>query len=220
MKKWLPATFVLLACAASGQMAVAQNGSFRPWLAQADFSGESQQPVIASVAGAGGSVIETASDSFMKLPSVSVRHAIKAPLARVWASWNDFGGIYKFHPALKHSRLLPGSPATGVGCTRQCDMKDGKNWVRERIVAYVPEQSQVIDLYDSTMPLKRARAFLELKALSVDETEVVMTMRFEPKMGFLGRLMVPMMKMQFKKMLNSVLLANDTFVTQGKALGG
>lgn len=42
-----------------------------------------------------------------------------------------------------------------------------------------------------------------------------MRMEFEPKMGILGKMMVPMMKSKFKGMLNALLEGNDAFVTRG-----
>ncbi|MEO0458370.1 MAG: hypothetical protein AAF152_17565 [Cyanobacteria bacterium P01_A01_bin.114] len=43
-----------------------------------------------------------------------------------------------------------------------------------------------------------------------------MTMEFEPKLGVVGKLMVPMMKPKFKGMLNALLAGNDAFVTRGQ----
>ena len=150
------------------------------------------------------------------MATVSVNRVINAPIEEVWASWDDFGGIYKFNPNLNHSRLLEGSRLTGKGAKRQCDINDGKNWIREEVLEYVPRQRMKINIYEGTMPLKRAIATLTFKQISTHQTEVRMVMEFEPKMGLLGKLMVPMMKPKFTTMLGTLLEGNDRFVTQGQ----
>lgn len=150
------------------------------------------------------------------MATVTVNRTINAPIEKVWASWDDFGGIFKFNPNLTQSYLIEGSQPTGKGAKRQCDINDGKNWIREEVVAYVPNNSMKINIYDGTMPLKQAIATLDFRQLGRDQTGVTMTMEFEPKMGLLGKLMVPMMKPKFKGMLNKLLAGNDAFVTKGQ----
>ena len=142
---------------------------------------------------------------------VSATHIVEAPAEEVWKSWDDFGNISKFHPALKGSHLLD-TQATGLGAKRQCDMKDGKNHIRERIVDYVPNERMVIDIYDGTMPLKEAVATLTLQSSGTDRTIVRMDMEFTPKFGLLGGLMTPLMKPQFRGLLTSLLEANAAYV--------
>lgn len=151
-----------------------------------------------------------------KMPSIVLHHTVDAPADQVWASWNDFGNVYKFNPVLSHSQLLAESPKEGVGCSRECNMKDGKNWVRERIIDYSPNKSMTVDIYQGTMPLRKAQAVVEINPINAHKTDVKFTMRFEPKFGILGKMMVPMMKAQFRKMLGELLIANSAFVTQGK----
>lgn len=148
------------------------------------------------------------------MAKVTVARTVNAPIEQVWASWDDFGEIYKFNPNLNSSHLLEGSRPTGQGAKRQCNINDGKNWIREEVLEYVPNQHMKINIYDGTMPLKQAVATIQFKQVNVSHTEVMMTMEFEPKMGLLGQLMVPMMKPKFKGMLNALLKGNDAFVTQ------
>ncbi|MEL6207810.1 MAG: SRPBCC family protein [Pseudomonadota bacterium] len=142
---------------------------------------------------------------------VIVEKVVSATPADVWASWDDFGNIAKFNPNLAGSHLLA-DQATGVGATRQCDMKDGKNHIRERIVEYAPKQRMVVDIYEGTMPLKKAVATIVLSPAGSGRTRVQMKMEFQPKFGLLGALMVPMMKPQFRKMLQALLDGNATYV--------
>lgn len=150
------------------------------------------------------------------MANVTVNRTINAPVEKVWESWDDFGNIYKFNPNLNHSYLLANSQPTGAGAKRQCNINDGKNWIREEVVGYVPNQSMTLNIYEGTMPLKQAIATIRFRTIGPNQTEVSMTMEFEPKMGLLGKLMLPMMKPKFKVMLNALLAGNDAFVTQGQ----
>lgn len=152
------------------------------------------------------------------MPTVTVHRTINAPLSEVWAAWDDFGNIAKFNPNLSSSHSLPGSQPTGQGATRQCNLADGKNHIRERIIDYAPRSRIVVDIYEGTMPLQRAVATVTLRAAGRERTEIDMKMEFVPKFGLLGRMMVPMMKPQFRKMLNGLLGANANFVERGIVL--
>ena len=150
---------------------------------------------------------------------LTVAKNVDAPIGEVWESWADFGNIYRFNPNLKHSRLLSdASEPVGVGSTRHCDMADSKNWIRERIVDYRPHQSVKIDVYEGTLPLKSMLATFDFEKLSNDRTRVQMKVEFEPKMGIVGRLMVPLMKRQFRPMLQSLLDCNAAHVERGETV--
>ncbi|MEM8849995.1 MAG: SRPBCC family protein [Pseudomonadota bacterium] len=142
---------------------------------------------------------------------VTVDRIVKAPPLDVWQSWDDFGNIAAFNPNLSGSHLLD-TQTTGLGATRQCDLSDGKNHIRERIVEYVPGERMVVDIYDGTMPLKAAKAVITLTPQGKHRTRVQMRMEFVPKFGALGVLMVPLMKPQFRKMLRALLDGNAAHV--------
>lgn len=97
-------------------------------------------------------------------------------------------------------------------------MKDGKNFVREEIVDYVPQQRMAIKIYDGTMPMKSALATISFKALSDQVTEVSFDMEFIPKMGVIGLMMVPMMKGMMRKTIQGILSGNADYVEQGIVL--
>ncbi len=146
--------------------------------------------------------------------NVTVARTLNAPREAVWAAWADFGNVAVWHPFVSHSKLL-GDPAEPVqlGSRRQCDLADGKNVARERIVEFAPLERLKIDLYDGTMPLKAAVATVSFGAPDTTKTRVVLGMDFEPKYGLLGKLMAPMMKRQFKRMFSELLEANERHVT-------
>ena len=118
---------------------------------------------------------------------------IDRPAAEVWSVLADFEGISSWNPNLSDSYLLEGSTSTGVGARRQCDMKDGKNWIRELVTSWDDGSSYSVDIYEGTMPLKTASATLGVRPLSATTSEAYMEMDYEPKMGVLGRVMDVMM---------------------------
>ena len=150
------------------------------------------------------------------MAQVILTREINAPVAEVWASWDDYANIDRYNPNLKQSFLINGSDATGMGATRQCDLEDGKNYIQERITRYVPEKRMTLDIYNGTLPLKKAEADIRLRPLGPTRTELQFIMRFTPKMGLLGLLMVPMMKPQFRKLLGKLVDANKAYVERGE----
>ncbi len=149
------------------------------------------------------------------MAKVHLKRMIDAPVAKVWDSWNDYGNVDKFNPNLSRSFLIGDNGETGLGATRQCDLNDGKNYIQEKIIAYVPERKIAVDIYNGTMPLKRAVATIELIPLAANRTEVNFTMEFTPKFGILGKVMIPLMKPQFKKLLNKLIDGNKAYLEDG-----
>ena len=111
------------------------------------------------------------------MQTIQVQKIVNAPIEEVWASWDDFGNIYKFNPTITASRLLSGD-STGIGARRECDLKDGKNWVREKIVDYVPLKRLGIHIYDSSMPIKTMLATVTFRAVTEAKTVVVFRAEF------------------------------------------
>jgi len=142
--------------------------------------------------------------------NITVGKTLNAPRKAVWASWADFGNVAAWHPFVSHSKLL-GDPTEPVqlGSRRQCDLADGKNMVRERIIEYTPEERLKIEMYDGTLPMKTVVATVSFGAPDAERTRVIMSMDFEPRYGLLGKLMVPMIKRQFRKMFTELLDANE-----------
>lgn len=149
------------------------------------------------------------------MAKVEIKRTINAPVAKVWESWNDYGNIDKFNPNLNRSFLIEGSGETGLGAKRQCDLNDGKNYIQEKVIEYIPERRIAIDVYNGTMPLKRAIATADMKPLGANRTELTFTMEFTPKFGLIGRLMIPLMKPQFRKLLGKLMDGNKAFVEDG-----
>lgn len=153
------------------------------------------------------------------MSKIIVSKRVNASIEDVWSSWDDFGNIYKYNPGLKASRLLSSADVpTRVGTTRQCDMADGKNWVREEVIDYKPGRSMKIDVYDSSLPLKSMVANIEFEAVTAQRTRVRFTAEFEPKFGVIGKILAPLMKRQFEPVLQALLDSNAQYVEQGNAV--
>ncbi len=152
------------------------------------------------------------------MANVSVTRTINAPVEQVWAAWDDYADIQKFNPNLKRSFLLKGSRPTGLGAERQCDFIDGKNHIKERVIEYVPNQKMVVDIYDGTVPFKAAQAVIEMTPLGREKTRLDFTFRFTPKMGIIGKLMIPLIKSQFAPALANLVDGNKDFIENGKTI--
>ena len=146
---------------------------------------------------------------------IVVTREINAPIDKLWDSWDDFANIDKFNPNLNRSFTINGTEATGLGAERQCDFSDGKNHIVERVMVYEPEKRLLVDIYDGTVPLKKAEGDFTFRKLGPARSSVTMTFRFIPKFGLLGRLMVPLIKAQFRPALGKLLDGNKAYLEDG-----
>ncbi len=130
---------------------------------------------------------------------------VDAPIEKVWNAWDRFADIDFFRAAVDKSYLMEGTPQEGLGAKRHCDLSDGKNFLEEEIVEYIPNSLISYAVVNGSMPLKSAVARIELKDLGKNRTEMQFTMDFEPSMGIFGKMMLPIMKPQFTKTLGRIL---------------
>lgn len=133
------------------------------------------------------------------MQTVSVTETINAPISDVWKSIDDYANIDQFNPNLTKSFLINGSAPTGLGAERQCDLINGKNYVREKIVGYETNRRFAVDIYEASVPIKQAEVEFTLREINERCTELTMTMNFEPKFGFLNAVMGPLMKGPMRK---------------------
>jgi hypothetical protein len=125
------------------------------------------------------------------MPTITVTRNTKAAPATAWALLSDFGAIDAFNPTLKESHLLDGSCEIGLGAERQCTLKDGRNFIHERVVDWQEGRSYRIEVFGGTMPMDDLMAEL---AVTPDHAGSVlrMTMSYRPRWGLLGRLIDPL----------------------------
>ena len=143
------------------------------------------------------------------MTNISVTRKTKASPEACWDLLSDFANIDFFNPGVKESRLLNGSSERGVGAVRQCDLTDGKNFIRERIIDWQEGKSYTVSIYEGTMPLKNTVATLKIEPDGAG-TILAMEMEYIPKFGPLGALMnVVMLRRMMEKSMRSVVQGLD-----------
>ena len=145
------------------------------------------------------------------MATLSKHHIVNAGIGDTWATWDDFPNIADFHPDVTNSFTINATAATGMGAERKCEFGP-KDYALEKIVGYTPQKQIVIDLYEVSFPIRDAVATFDFEEVDTNRTRVTMTMRFTPKMGLLGKMMLPLMKRQFGAALEKLLANNARHV--------
>jgi Polyketide cyclase / dehydrase and lipid transport len=142
----------------------------------------------------------------------SVSRIVLAPLVELWQLLDDFAAIDALHPMVSRSRAL-GNPqiCTGPGARRECELSDGHNWLRERIVEYIPLHTIATELYESSLPLSAQKTTYSLHAVSPTSTRLDIQVQFAAAGGLLGRLRRPLLQRRLKQ-FTGVLLLNTARV--------
>ena len=97
---------------------------------------------------------------------ISTKRRINASPEGLWNYLGDYSNIYKFNPLIKDSHFIEGTIACEVGSTRNCDMITG-DYLKERITEWKEGSHYTVEIYDTSMPVKKAIATLGLN--KVDE---------------------------------------------------
>jgi len=112
---------------------------------------------------------------------------INAPADKVWSILDDFGGVEKFSIGIDKASLI-GDKSTGLGAKRKCVFHD-QNSVVEEIIEYQANESFKVVLTESAMPMKTITAEFRVEKLTDTTCQVIMTMEFVMKLGFVGSLL-------------------------------
>jgi Polyketide cyclase / dehydrase and lipid transport len=126
------------------------------------------------------------------MPTITVTRKSNASPASAWDLMSDFGAIDAFNPTLKESHLLDGSCEIGLGAERQCTLKDGRNYIHERVVDWQEGRSYRIEVFGGTMPLDDLQAELAVEPSGTGAV-LRMTMHYRPRWGLVGRLIEPLL---------------------------
>ena len=87
---------------------------------------------------------------------ISLTEKINRDQKIIWKWISDYGNIHRIHPALTHSYIV-GDKQCGVGAIRVCEMP-GKNFMKEQVVEWEEGRFFTIELIETSMPMKSARA--------------------------------------------------------------
>lgn len=142
-----------------------------------------------------------------------IEHSITINAARdkVWESWDRFGEIARFNTALRASSLLEGSAATGTGARRRCDLKNGKNYLKEQIGDYIAQELMEVLVFDTDLPVKTVQLRFSFSAPSASATKIDVTGNFTMKFGVLGKLLKIVARKGLRADVARLLQSNKTF---------
>jgi ligand-binding SRPBCC domain-containing protein len=111
---------------------------------------------------------------------------IQAPPEKVWSVLGTLDALDQYDPGVSKSAILTG-PSSGVGASRQCDLKPG-GWFRERVTEWQPNETLAFELVECTLPIRRLTHRYTLTPTG-DGTVVQQRMEYTLKFGPLGWLM-------------------------------
>lgn len=116
---------------------------------------------------------------------------IDAPIEKIWEALSVIDQLEKFDPTVKKSLVITDA-RMGLHAMRKVEMRDGKNWFKERVTEYVPHQSLAYQLTDCTFPMKELthRYTFENKGKAIIVKQV---MQYTVKFGLLGQLLDTLM---------------------------
>ncbi|MFT5586391.1 MAG: hypothetical protein ACI9VR_003989 [Cognaticolwellia sp.] len=149
------------------------------------------------------------------MSSITVSRNLAVPVQEVWAKLADFGGIHRYSAGVEHSPINPGTPSSGVGAERKCQLYDG-NHIQERVTEFVENERLALDVFDTSMPISNASARFDLVGTLSGSTELTMTMDYTVKFGPIGWLMDNLMlRNAMTSSLNNLLAALEHHLTTG-----
>lgn len=150
------------------------------------------------------------------MSEVTVSQTIHSPLQAAWATFaEDFGGIYKFNPRVKHSPLTS-SITSGLGAGRRCEFHDNST-LNEKIVGWESEKEVRIQMTGASMPLKDIEAIVRFQAIDDNSCALDFTISYTPKFGPLGWVMDRVIvRMMMRKIIKEMLDGLDRHLTTGE----
>lgn len=130
---------------------------------------------------------------------------IAASAAVVWKLLKDFQHIDAFNPNLSRSFHIGDTPLDGIGAERRCELRDGRNWIEERVIEWRPDESYTVEIYAGTMPIRNVRTTLAVFPKG-SASRAVMQITYTPKLGYLGQLLdLLLLRRRMRGLMDSVL---------------
>ena len=150
------------------------------------------------------------------MPKISLNKTVKVPAETAWRLLaQDFVNVYRFHPGVESSYAV-GETQAGVGTERVCELYDG-NDARERVVRFKENSELGISIIESSLPLKSMEVLVTLHSRGSNETEIRMDVEFEAR--GLVKVMHPVMKIKFAKLLGAMIEAMELHAITGQVIG-
>jgi len=138
---------------------------------------------------------------------------IAAPREKVWAVLADLEAVQHYNSGIKHAKYISAA-REGIGASRQCDFNP-KGWVKERVIAWEPQQAVTMEFYESTLPIEFMRWRTAL-APDGTGTRVSQHLEYKIKFGLLGALLDKLvMRRKMDQTLTEVFVSLKQFVETG-----
>ena len=152
------------------------------------------------------------------MTAVSTDHTMPASADRVWVALAAFETIDTFHPLVERVTMSSQQPR-GLGAIRTCHFYDGTS-VDEKVLRWREGEGYEVELSNFSMPLKRAKARIEVHPDGADRSVVRFSMEYTVKWGPLGWVMGQvMMKPMMRGMFAKVLRGLEHHVRTGENVG-
>jgi len=117
--------------------------------------------------------------------AITIETTIAAPRERVWGILADLKSIPDYDPWVTRAVLAPGNKV-GVGAGRMVHMRDGKNWVNERVTDWEEGSRQVFEMAATSYPWSSRVVATELADENGRHTRVRVTVHYRFKFGPIG----------------------------------
>jgi ribosome-associated toxin RatA of RatAB toxin-antitoxin module len=116
---------------------------------------------------------------------------INAPVEKIWKVLSNLEELEKYDPAVNKSVLLT-AERSGLGASRKVDMKDGKNWFEEKVIAWKPNETLTYQLTACSFPIHGLKHSYSFRG-NGSQTKVQQVMEYKIKFGLFGKLLDKLM---------------------------
>lgn len=116
---------------------------------------------------------------------------VNASVEKLWNILTDLELLDKYDPTVKQSTLVS-TEKTGIGAKRKVTMLDGKNWFKEEVTVFKPNESLTYQLTDCSFPIQGLQHSYSFEKIGT-QTKVKQVMEYTVKFGLLGKLLDAMM---------------------------
>ncbi len=151
----------------------------------------------------------------MKLSDLYYEVEVNVPSQKAWEVLARYGDVGDFHPSLKSSRSLNGSPVTvAMGADRECTIPNGRKdiVVSEKVIDYKEGEKFTYDVYAwKNFPLRKMQNTFGV-VVRAGKTIIFQRSAYRLKPGFLTGLM----KGKVRSGMREVLIAYKHILETGE----
>lgn len=141
---------------------------------------------------------------------------------KVWNTLADFAGVSVFHPIVRKSYAINGTPNTGLGAERTCELSDdGKKFMNERIVRFVDGKEFDVEVSGGNQqaPVNNLIATVGIESLNDNLHRIYLKMSYQPKFSIFGKILdLVMIKPLISKSINAVLVGFKHHIETGQPI--